>query len=68
MTSLKFGLNIDAEIQKLGLPSANPANPANLDLGISNFSKIDNSRTLIPHKPDRCKSIKEAAELFRKRG
>ena len=68
MTGLKFELDIDAEIQKLGLPPAKVANPANLDLGISNFSKIDNSRTLIPHKPDRCKSIKEAAELFRKRG
>jgi len=31
MTSLKFGLNIDAEIPKLGLPSAKPANPANLE-------------------------------------
>ena len=29
MTVLKFDLDIDAEIQKLGLPVANPANPAN---------------------------------------
>ena len=29
MTLLKFDLDIDAEIQKLGLPPAKPANSAN---------------------------------------
>jgi hypothetical protein len=33
MTGLKFELDIDAEIQKLGLPPAKVANPANPDGG-----------------------------------
>ena len=31
MTGLKFELDIDAEIQKLGLTTAKPANSANQD-------------------------------------
>ena len=36
MTVLKFDLDIDAEIQKLGLPIANPANRLGSQIKISN--------------------------------
>ena len=39
---LKFELDIDAEIQKLGLTPAKVANLANRDERVSNFSKISN--------------------------
>ena len=45
MTNLKFDLDIDSEIQKLGLPIANPANPANREENrakISRISRISN--------------------------
>lgn len=45
MTGLKFELDIDAEIQKLGLPPAkvaNPANPANPEDHISKSGKYTN--------------------------
>ena len=56
MTLLKFDLDIDAEIQKLGLPVANPANPANREENrakISNFSKISNPYNDLSHSPIR---------------
>ena len=42
MTGLKFEIDIDAEIEKLGLTPAKPANSANQGEGVSNFSKISN--------------------------
>ena len=65
MKSLKFELDIDAEIRKLGLLTAKPANSANQGEGISNISKPS---FLVSCKSDRSKSIKEATELFNKRG
>jgi hypothetical protein len=75
MTALKFDLDIDAEIQKLGLPIANPANPANREENreenrakISNFSKISNPHNDLSHSPDRSIHITEATRLYQKRG
>ncbi len=71
MTLLKFDLDIDAEIQKLGLPIANPANPANREENrakISNFSKISNPYNDLSHSPDRSIHITEATRLYQKRG
>jgi len=74
MTLLKFDLDIDAEIQKLGLPVANPANPANPAnreenrAKISNFSKISNPYNDLSHSPDRSIHITEATRLYQKRG
>ncbi len=71
MTALKFDLDIDAEIQKLGLPVANPANPANREENrakISNFSKISNPYNDLSHSPDRSIHIEEATRLYQKRG
>ena len=71
MTLLKFDLDIDAEIQKLGLPIANPANPANREENrakISNFSKISNPYNDLSHCPDRSIHITEATRLYQKRG
>jgi hypothetical protein len=62
MRGLKFELDIDAEIQKLEILPANSANSANQGEGISN------SPILISCKSDRGKSIKEATDLFNKRG
>lgn len=55
MTNLKFDLDIDAEIQKLGLPVANPANSANREENqakVSNFSKISNPSDLNINNPN----------------
>ena len=71
MTVLKFDLDIDAEIQKLGLPIANPANPANREENrakISNFSKVSNPYNDLSHSPDRSIHIEEATHLYQKRG
>ena len=71
MTALKFDLDIDAEIQKLGLPVANPANPANREENrakISNFSKVSNPYNDLSHSPDRSIHIEEATRLYQKRG
>lgn len=71
MTLLKFDLDIDAEIQKLGLPVANPANPANREENrakISNFSRISNPYNDLSHSPDRSIHIEEATRLYQKRG
>ena len=71
MTLLKFDLDIDAEIQKLGLPVANPANPANREENrakISNFSKVSNPYNDLSHSPDRSIHIEEATRLYQKRG
>ena len=71
MTLLKFDLDIDAEIQKLGLLVANPANPANREENrakISNFSKISNPYNDLSHSPDRSIHIEEATRLYQKRG
>ena len=67
MTALNFIAEIDAEIQKLGLPPANPANPANR-AKISNFSKISNPYNDLSHSPDRSIHIEEATRLYQKRG
>ena len=71
MTALKFDLDIDAEIQKLGLPVANPANPANREENrakISNFSKISNPYNDLSPSPGRSIQIQEATKLYRRRG
>jgi hypothetical protein len=66
MMGLKFELDIDAEIQKLGLLIAKPANSANQVEGASNFSKISSppdSKTKISPL-----SAEDAAKLFKERG
>ena len=68
MTVLKFDLDIDAEIQKLGLPIANPANREENRAKISNFSKISNPYNDLSHSPDRSIHIEEATRLYQKRG
>ena len=65
MTVLKFDLDIDAEIQKLGLPIANPANPANR---LGNQIKIGNPYNELSLIPDRSIHIEEATHLYQKRG
>ena len=64
MTALKFDLDIDAEIQKLGLPIANPANPANRE---ENRAKISNPYNDLSRSPDRSIRIEEATRLYQKR-
>tara|TARA_B100000446_G_scaffold60782_1_gene56642 strand:+ start:354 stop:737 length:384 start_codon:yes stop_codon:yes gene_type:complete len=65
MTVLKFDLDIDAEIQKLGLPIANPANPANR---LGSQIKISNPYNELSPIPDRSIHIEEATHLYQKRG
>ncbi len=65
MTLLKFDLDIDAEIQKLGLPIANPANPANR---LGSQIKIGNPYNDLSPSPDRSIQIQEATKLYRRRG
>ena len=65
MTVLKFDLDIDAEIQKLGLPIANPANPANR---LGSQIKISNPYNELSPIPDRSIHIDEATHLYQKRG
>ena len=64
MTALKFDLDIDAEIQKLGLPIANPANPANR---LGSQIKIGNPYNELSLIPDRSIHIEEATHLYQKR-
>jgi len=55
MTVLKFDLDIDEEIQKLGLPIANPANTANREQNqaeVSNFSKFSKPPDLNINNPN----------------
>ena len=66
MRSLKFELDIDAEIQKLGLSPAKPANSANQSKGVSNFSKISNLPDLKIKNSHL--SVEEATKLFKERG
>ena len=66
MTGLKFELDIDAEIQKLGLLPAKHANPANRGEGVSNFSKISNLPDLKIKNSHL--SVEEATKLFKERG
>ena len=71
MTNLKFDLDIDAEIQKLGLPIAKVANPANRGNNqekISNFSRISNAYIDFSPTPDRSICLEEASRLYRERG
>ena len=68
MTLLKFDLDIDAEIQKLGLPVANPANPANREENRAKISRISNPYNDLSHSPDRSIHIEEATRLYQKRG
>ena len=65
MTVLKFDLDIDAEIQTLGLPVANPANPANR---LGSQIKIGNPYNELSLIPDRSIHIEEATHLYQKRG
>ena len=62
MTVLKFDLDIDAEIQKLGLPIANPANRLGSQI------KISNPYNELSPIPDRSIHIEEATHLYQKRG
>ena len=66
MTGLKFELDIDAEIQKLGLPLAKVANSANQGEGVSDFSKISNPPNLKIKSSHL--SVEEATKLFKERG
>ena len=66
MTGLKFELDIDAEIRKLGLAPAKVANPANQGEGVSNFSNISNLPDLKIKNSHL--SVEEATELFKERG
>lgn len=66
MMGLKFELDIDAEIQKLGLTPAKVANLANRDERVSNFSKISNLPDLKIKNSHI--SVEEATKLFKKRG
>mgnify|MGYP000504110539 FL=1 len=66
MTGLKFELDIDAEIQKLGLSLAKPANSANQGEEVSNFSKISNLPDLKIKNSHL--SVENATELFKERG
>ena len=66
MTGLKFELDIDAEIQKLGLSPAKPANSANQGEEVSNFSKISNLPDLKIKNSHL--SVENATELFKERG
>ena len=71
MTALKFDLDIDAEIQKLGLPPATPATSANREENrakSSNCSKSSNPYNDLSPSPDRSIQIQEATKLYRERG
>ena len=71
MTNLKFDLDIDAEIQKLGLPIAKVANPANRGNNqekISNFSRISNAYIDFSPTPDQSICLEEVSRLYRERG
>ena len=68
MTGLKFELDVDEEIQKLGLLPAKPANSANRGFEISNFSKISNPYNDLSPSPGRSIQIQEATKLYRERG
>ena len=71
MTALKFDLDIDAEIQKLGLPPATPATSANREENrakSSNCSKSSNPYNDLSSSPDRFIQIQEATKLYRERG
>ena len=63
MTGLKFELDIDAEIQKLGLTPAKPANSANQGEEVSNFSNLPDLKIKNSHL-----SVENATELFKERG
>ena len=65
MTGLKFELDVDEEIQKLGLLPAKPANSANRGFEISNFSKISNGADVKTIKPSQ---FDQAIKLFKERG
>ena len=66
MTGLKFELDIDAEIQKLGLPLAKVANSANQGEGVSDFSKISNPPNLKIKSSHL--SVEDDNKLFKERG
>ena len=66
MTGLKFELDIDVEIEKLGLSLAKPANSANQGEEVSNFSKISNLPDLKIKNSHL--SVENATELFKERG
>ena len=71
MTNLKFDLDIDAEIQKLGLPVAKVANPANRGNNqekVSNFSRISNAYIDFSPTPDQSICLEEVSRLYRERG
>ena len=62
MATLNFIAEIDAEIQKLGLPVAKVANPANRGNNqekISNFSRISNAYIEFSPSPDRSICLEE---------
>ena len=68
MTVLKFDLDIDAEIHKLGLLIANPANPANREESRAKISNFSNPYNDLSHSPYRSIHITEATRLYQKRG
>ena len=71
MATLNFIAEIDAEIQKLGLPVAKVANPANRGNNqekISNFSRISNAYIDFSPTPDRSICLEEVSRLYRERG
>ena len=71
MATLNFIAEIDAEIQKLGLPVAKVANPANRGNNqekISNFSRISNAYIEFSPTPDRSICLEEVSRLYRERG
>ena len=68
MTALKFDLDIDAEIQKLGLPLANPANPANRGKNQAKISNFSNPWNALSSFPNRSIHIEEATRLYQERG
>ena len=65
MATLNFIAEIDAEIQKLGLPVAKVANPANRG---NNQEKISNAYIEFSPTPDRSICLEEASRLYRERG
>ena len=71
MATLNFIAEIDAEIQKVGLPVAKVANPANRGNNqekISNFSRISNAYIDFSPTPDRSICLEEVSRLYRERG
>ena len=68
MTALKFNLDIDAEIQKLRLPPAKVAKPANRDSNtekISSFSRISKPLNGISTLAGKSIPIKDATILHK---